>query len=71
VGAPDPIWGEIVVAVVVCRPGAQLSAEDIIATCRAELASYKKPRHVVFVDHIPKGVTGKPLKGELRRRLSG
>jgi acyl-CoA synthetase (AMP-forming)/AMP-acid ligase II len=68
VGAPDPKWGETVVAVV-CRRS-DVEAEELIAFCRARIASYKKPRHVVFVDALPKNASGKVLKRELRDRLA-
>jgi len=66
VGVPDEEWGESVKAVVVVRPGMQLCEEELIEHCRAELASYKKPRSVDFVADLPKGSTGKILKRDLR-----
>ena len=68
VGAPDAKWGEKVVAVV-CRRS-DVEAEELIAFCRARIASYKKPRHVVFIDALPKNASGKVLKRELRDRLA-
>jgi acyl-CoA synthetase (AMP-forming)/AMP-acid ligase II len=68
VGAPDPKWGEKVVAVI-CRRS-DVSGEEIIAFCRERIASYKKPRHVVFIDVLPKNASGKVLKRELRDRLA-
>ena len=65
VGAPDPKWGEKVVAVVVRREGHEVSQEDLIAHCRERIASYKKPKHVVFIDVLPKNASGKVLKREL------
>jgi fatty-acyl-CoA synthase len=66
IGVPDETWGETVVAFVVAdRPGT-LDAEDVVAHCRTQLASYKKPRHVVFVDGLPRGTTGKVDKQRLR-----
>ncbi|SOD71802.1 acyl-CoA synthetase (AMP-forming)/AMP-acid ligase II [Jatrophihabitans sp. GAS493] len=70
VGLADERWGERVAAVVVLRPGQQANAEEIITTCKARLASYKQPREVIFVDAIPKNVSGKVLKRELRERYS-
>jgi long-chain acyl-CoA synthetase len=70
IGVPDPVWGESVAAYVVLRAGAQASAEDIVAECRRRLAGYKKPKHVVFVSELPKNVTGKVRKRELRARFS-
>jgi acyl-CoA synthetase (AMP-forming)/AMP-acid ligase II len=68
VGAPDPKWGEKVVAVVCLRSDA--SGEELIAFCRERIASYKKPRHVVFIEALPKNASGKVLKRELRDRLA-
>jgi long-chain acyl-CoA synthetase len=68
VGVPDALYGEAVAAFVQARPGARLSAENVIEHCRAQLAGYKKPRHVVFVDSLPRNSVGKVLKSELRKR---
>lgn len=68
VGAPDPKWGEKVVAVV-CRRS-EVSGEELIAFCRERIASYKKPKHVVFIDALPKNASGKVLKRELRDRIA-
>lgn len=70
VGAEDPMWGEAVVAIVSCRPGETTTAADLITFCRAHIASYKKPRAVVFVDELPKNASGKVLKRELRDQLA-
>jgi acyl-CoA synthetase (AMP-forming)/AMP-acid ligase II len=67
IGVPDPQWGEAVMAVVVTRPGAVVTAEAIVAHCRTSIASYKKPRHVVFIDAIVKLPSGKIDKVRLRR----
>ena len=69
VGAADPVYGERVVAFVVVADGMELTSDDVIAHCRAHLASYKKPSQVVFVDDLPKTITGKIKKQELRPRL--
>jgi long-chain acyl-CoA synthetase len=66
VGVPDDEWGEAVKAFVVLKPGIVASAQEIIATARAHLASYQKPRSVEFVASLPKAPTGKILKRELR-----
>jgi acyl-CoA synthetase (AMP-forming)/AMP-acid ligase II len=71
VGVPDALYGEAVAAFVQPRPGARLSAESVIEHCRGQLAGYKKPRHVVFVESLPKNSLGKVLKSELRRRGIG
>jgi acyl-CoA synthetase (AMP-forming)/AMP-acid ligase II len=69
VGASDPTWGERVVAVVRRRPRSSVDGAELIEFCRQRLASYKKPRQVVFVDSLPKNATGKILKSVLRERL--
>ena len=65
VAKPDEKWGETPCAFVMLKPGAAATAEDIIAHCRANLASYKCPRHVVFRD-LPMTSTGKVQKFVLR-----
>jgi len=62
VGAPDAEWGESVVAFVVVGPGAPVTTEDLLAWTRPRLASYKKPRRIVFVDSYPTTATGKVRK---------
>jgi fatty-acyl-CoA synthase len=54
---------------VICRRS-EVTGEELIAFCRERIASYKKPRHVVFVDALPKNASGKILKRELRDRLA-
>ena len=70
VGVPDNLYGEDVAAVVVLKPGAKVSEQDVIEFCKARLADYKCPKTVRFVDDIPKGPTGKLLKRELARMIS-
>jgi fatty-acyl-CoA synthase len=68
VARPDPVWGESPCAFVTLKPDTgALSAGDIIAWCRANLAHYKVPRTVVF-GPLPKTSTGKIQKFELRER---
>ena len=65
---PDEKWGETPCAFVTLKPGAPpVTAEDIVRWCRAELAHYKAPRHVVF-GTLPKTSTGKVQKFALRER---
>ncbi|KQP13167.1 long-chain-fatty-acid--CoA ligase [Pseudorhodoferax sp. Leaf267] len=66
VGVPDERWGERVHAVVVLRAGEVLTADDLIAHCRTQIAGYKCPRSVEFVDAIPLSPAGKMLKYKLR-----
>ena len=70
IGAVDAIWGEAVMAVVVIRPGMEATPAMIIEHCRTHIASYKKPRHVVFVDAIDKLPSGKIDKVRLRKLYS-
>ena len=70
VAGPDPEFGECVVAYVALRPGRDATADALIDHCRDHIASYKKPKHVVFVDTLPRNVNGKVLKGELRDRAA-
>ena len=67
-GIPDDYWGEAVHAVVVCKAGESLRAQDIIAFCGEHLAGYKKPKAVDFVDALPISGYGKILRGEVRDR---
>lgn len=59
IGVPDPKWGEVGRALVVCKPGASLTAEDILAFCQERLARFKIPKSVVFVAELPKTAAGK------------
>jgi acyl-CoA synthetase (AMP-forming)/AMP-acid ligase II len=59
-GLPDERWGETVVAVVVPDPeGPAITAEAVIASCRDQLADYKKPRRVIFAERLPLTGNGK------------
>jgi long-chain acyl-CoA synthetase len=66
IGRPDERLGQEIVAVVVVKPGADVTRDDLVAYCKERLAAYKYPREVRFVDELPKGPTGKILKKELR-----
>jgi acyl-CoA synthetase (AMP-forming)/AMP-acid ligase II len=71
IGVPDPVWGEAVKAVVVLKPGEEMTQEEVIAFCKANLASYKKPRSVDFVSSLPKTAFGKIAKVLLRESYRG
>jgi long-chain acyl-CoA synthetase len=66
VGVPDEKRGETVKAYVSLKPGAQVTPEELIAHCRERMAAYKYPRSVEVLDELPKTVTGKILRRELR-----
>ena len=68
IGAPDPDWGEIVVAFVVCDGTPETGALDEV--CTSQIARFKKPKRYVFVDDLPKNNYGKVLKTDLRERLA-
>jgi long-chain acyl-CoA synthetase len=68
VGVPDAYRGETVKAYVSLRPGQTATAEELIAFCRQQMAAYKYPRQVEFLDELPKTVSGKLLRRELRDR---
>jgi len=70
IGVPDPKWGEVGKAVVVCKPGTTVSAEDLLEHCRGLLARYKVPKLVEFRPELPKSAAGKILKRELRSQVS-
>ena len=65
IGVPDPLFGEEVAAVVALRTDATVTVEELRAYVKARVAAYKYPRHVWFVDSLPKGATGKILKREI------
>ncbi len=66
IGVPDDRWGESVKAVVELRPGANATAEELITYCGEQLADYKRPRSVDFVEEMPRNPTGKLLKTLIR-----
>ncbi|WP_406337310.1 long-chain-fatty-acid--CoA ligase [Streptomyces sp. NBC_00649] len=65
IGVPDPARGEEVAAVVVLRPGARVTTDELRDYVRQRVAAYKYPRIVRFVDALPKGATGKILKRDI------
>jgi fatty-acyl-CoA synthase len=66
VGLPDERLGEVAVAYVEARAGAALDETEVLAHCRGKVASFKLPRHVVFVERFPMTESGKIRKAELR-----
>lgn len=71
IGVPDARLGEVGRAYVVRRPGALLTADDLIAWSRREMANYKVPRTVRFVARLPRNASGKVVKGALRDPVTG
>lgn len=69
IGVPDPDWGEVVRAIVVLKTGAQTTDAELIEHCRQQIASFKKPDKVHFVDALPRNQLGKVLRGELKARF--
>ena len=66
IGVPDEQWGEVPVAMVVCKPGTQTTEAELIQHVRGQLAHFKCPKTIYFKEALPKGGTGKILKRELR-----
>ncbi len=68
IGVPDADFGEAVTAIVVARSGHALTETGVIAALKAEIASFKVPKHVHFVDELPRNAMGKVQKSLLRER---
>jgi acyl-CoA synthetase (AMP-forming)/AMP-acid ligase II len=67
VGAPDPKWGEIVVAAVALKPGHSLSEAELIAHCKSHLSSFKVPKRIDFRERLPLSSFGKILRRDVRQ----
>src|SRR5690606_23101144 len=65
VGLPDEKWGEVLSAYIVSS-NESLSPEEIKSYCEGKVSGYKKPKHVTFVESLPRTAAGKILKRELR-----
>jgi fatty-acyl-CoA synthase len=70
VGVPDPKYGEELCACIILRPGMQADADEIRNFCGGQIAHYKVPRYIRFVDAFPMTVTGKIQKFVLRKQMS-
>jgi long-chain acyl-CoA synthetase len=70
VGVPDEYRGETVKAYISLKPGASVTEEELIEFCKKQMAAYKYPRSIEFLDEIPKTTSGKTLRRELRDRDS-
>ncbi|HYR85177.1 MAG TPA: long-chain-fatty-acid--CoA ligase [Terriglobia bacterium] len=66
IGVPNDVWGEAAKALIVRRPGSSIRATDIIRHIRMQLAEFKVPKTVDFVDQLPRNAAGKILKTKLR-----
>ena len=71
IGVPDPKWGEAVKACVVLKPGKKATQEEIIAFCKADLAGYKAPKSVDFLEALPRTGSGKIYKKGLSEAYAG
>ncbi|RKH45083.1 class I adenylate-forming enzyme family protein [Corallococcus sicarius] len=69
VGVPDDLGAEAACAAVVRKPGTTPHEDDLRRFCREALPAYKVPRHVLFIEALPRGPTGKVLKADLRTRM--
>ncbi len=68
IGIPDPYWVEKVHAVVSLKKGSSCSSDELIAFCKKNLAGYKSPKSIEFLDALPKNAAGKIMKRELREK---
>jgi acyl-CoA synthetase (AMP-forming)/AMP-acid ligase II len=68
VGVPDEQWGECVTAVAVVKPGASVSADELIAYARSKIAGFKIPKSVDFVQALPRNATGKVMRRLIKER---
>ena len=66
IGIPDDRWGEVPMAIVVRKPGVEVTEEDIVAFGRTQLAGFKTPKKVAWADALPRNPSGKILKKDLR-----
>jgi len=69
-GIPDEKWEETVHAMIVLEANMSVSEKEIVEFCKKQIASYKKPRSVEFVESLPKNAIGKVIKKDLKRRFS-
>lgn len=70
IGVPDVEWGQQPLAVVVLKKGKVGTPEEIMEHCRSKLASFKRPRSVVFIDTLPRNPMGKLLRKNLREEYA-
>jgi acyl-CoA synthetase (AMP-forming)/AMP-acid ligase II len=71
IGVPDNDWGEVVKAVLVLRPGASITFDEVVEHAKSKLASFKAPAYIAIVDELPRNAMGKVLKNDLRKTVGG
>ncbi len=71
IATPDPTWIEAVTAVVVLKENVSATAEELTKYVREQLAPFKVPKQVFFVNDLPRNASGKLLKRQLRERFKG
>jgi acyl-CoA synthetase (AMP-forming)/AMP-acid ligase II len=70
IGLPDKKWGEVVTAIIVKKAGSRVTEEELRGFCRGEIAGYKVPKKVFFIDSLPMSASGKLLKNKLKEQLA-
>ncbi|KGR74772.1 class I adenylate-forming enzyme family protein [Ureibacillus sinduriensis] len=70
IGVPSERMGEEILACIVKKPGAAVNESELIEYCQKNLAKYKTPRHIEFVDELPRNGVGKILKTKLREQFT-
>ena len=65
---PDEKWGEVPLALIVRKPGSNVTADELLEFCRSRIAHFKSPRSIEFLESLPKTATGKVLKRKLRKK---
>ena len=71
IGVPSEKWGETPMAIIVPREGASPTSEEIVAHCKENMAGFKTPGRIEFVEALPRTATGKLKKFELREQFWG
>lgn len=71
IGVPDDKWGESVKAIIVVKEGEALSEEDVITFAKTQIASFKCPKSIDFIDALPRNASGKILRKDLRKNYWG
>jgi fatty-acyl-CoA synthase len=68
IGVPDDTWGEAITAYITLKPDTKADEKEIISWAKQNMAAYKVPKKIIFMDDIPKNPSGKILKKELRKQ---